>query len=421
MDKMMERVAKDGILSPRKLLWALLLLLAFCEFYQFSYFVSTLLTLVLIPVSMAWLGFFPHTPLVLKREYEPVLFLLFWFAYSLFSYVWAVDRTLALEYCLLVFRYLALFMIFSAAFRDRRLLKRFHLFLTGIFCLYIITAIIEVLTLKHLPSSRMYGRNYFIPTGPFYGENILAAFMMLLFPFILFLSKLYERRLVKVFSSLFVLLFLVVITLQGARIGMLAIGAVLLWYFAFHSRAKTIILILLAVILFSYAVHLYFPSATAFVWKIFKREVLSFGSERETATMSSIKIRKQLFVETWDMASNSGLMGVGGGNFEHYMDTDRQYRTASILNAHNWWLELLGNFGILILAGFAYIYLKWLYLLYLRFQRSEGRERYLALMYLISLVLFVASSALPSSIRWIHLIWIYFAAVNSFCYTDKLL
>lgn len=412
---------KQTKLSPKLMLYSLLVLLAFLEFYQFSYALSSLLTFALIAISIAWLGFFPKTRLVRKEEFEPVLFLLFWLSYSLFSYIWAKDRSLAADYSLLIFRYLAVFMIFSAAFRDRWLLKHFHLFLIGILVLYILTALIEVVTLKHLPSSRMYGRNYFIPTGPFYGENILAAFMMLIFPFLLFISKLYEGRRVRAFSSLFVLLFLVVITLQGARIGMLAIGAVLLWYFAFHSRAKTILLILLAVIVLSYIVHISFPSATAFVWKIFKREVVSFGTERETATMSSIKIRKQLFVETWDIATDSKLMGVGGGNYEHYMDTDRAYRTAGIINAHNWWLELLGNFGIIILLGFAYIYLKWLYLLYLRFKKSKGKERYLSLMYLLSLALFFASSALPSSIRWNHLVWIYLAAVNAFCYSEKLL
>ena len=138
-----------------------------------------------------------------------------------------------------------------------------------------------------------------------------------------------------------------------------------------------------------------------------------------TVQMSSINIRKQLFSETFDLVTLSGFMGVGGGNFEHYMDTDREFRTAGIINPHNWLLEIVGNFGVIILAGFLYIYLRWLYLLYMKYRSSSGREKSLSLMYLVSLVLYLASSSLPSSIRWHHLMWVYLAGINAFCFSSK--
>jgi hypothetical protein len=71
---------------------------------------------------LAWLLAFPGTTLINKANFEVLIFFAFWLAYSLFSYIWAIDRDLALENSLLIFRYLGVFVIFDALFRDHRIL-----------------------------------------------------------------------------------------------------------------------------------------------------------------------------------------------------------------------------------------------------------------------------------------------------------
>jgi teichuronic acid biosynthesis protein TuaE len=406
-------------ISPRTMLWGLATLLAFLEFFQINYHLSSALTFVMMPMAIAWMLIYPKTLLIRKEEFEPVLFLFFWLGYSLCSYVWAQDRFLALDYSLLIFRFLFLFMFFSAVFRDRRLLNKLPVFLAFIALLYVGTAIWEILTLNHLPPSRLYGDRYFIPTGPFYGENHLAAAMTLLFPFLLLLPEVYPRLWVKIGTLIAILATIFVIIIQGARISMLAIGAVLAWFLVFHTKARTWMALLLLMALIFGALHHYVPDLLGFGLKMLGREVSSFGVESKTVRMSSIGIRKQLFVEGFDLAAESTFMGVGGGNFEHYMNTDREFRTAGITNPHNWVLEIFGNFGILILAGFLYLYIKWLYILYVKYRHSSGREKNICLMYLVSLLLFIASSSLPSTIKWMHLIWIYFAGINAYCFSPK--
>jgi teichuronic acid biosynthesis protein TuaE len=342
-----------------------------------------------------------------------------WLGYSLCSYIWAQDRLMAMDYSLLIFRYLFLFMFFSAIFRDHRLLSKLHLFLAFIFLLYIATGVWEILTLNHLPPSRFYGHKFFRPTGPFYGENVMAAFLLLLLPFLLFLPKLYSGLWLKIGTLVSILITSFIIIIQGARIAILATAAVLAWFLVFHTNARTWLTVFLLIMLIWVGLSHFTPELLNFGWKLFKHEMGRFGEESKTVQMSSINIRRQLFVEAFDLAALSGFMGVGGGNFEHYMNTDREFRTAGISNAHNWLLEILGNFGIVILAGFLYIYLRWLYLLYLKYRSSSGREKNLALMYLVSLLLFVATSSLPSSIRWNHLIWIYFAGINAYSLSPK--
>ncbi len=405
--------------SPRNLLWGLLILLAFMLFFQINYGLSSVFTFAMVPVAISWVLLYPQTPLIRKEEFKPVLFLIVWLGYSLCSYIWAQDRLLAVDYSLLIFRYLFLFMLFSAAFRDHRLLSKLHLFLVVIAVLYIVTAVWEVLTFNHLPPSKYYGHKFFRPTGPFYGENNMAAFMLLLLPFLLFLPKLYSKLWVQIGVLISILITIYIITVQGARIAMLAMVAVLFWFLTFHTKARTWVVIFLLIVLIWGVVSYFIPGLLNFGWKMFSYEIASIGTESKTVKMSSINIRKQLFSETFDLVTLSGFMGVGGGNFEHYMDTDREFRTAGIINAHNWLLEILGNFGIVILAGFLYIYIRWLYLLYMKYRSSSGREKSLSLMYLVSLVLFLASSSLPSSFRWHHLMWVYFAGINAYCFSSK--
>lgn len=403
-------------LSPRQLMWAILSIFAILEFYPVQYTVNTVGFFAVSFLALIWLLAFPDTALLSKANLEPTIFFALWLSYALAGYIWAIDREIALDSALLIFRYMATFLIFDALFRDRRILARAHIFFVLILLLYTITALWEMLTWNHLPNSRLYGSKYFVPTGPFFNQNNLAAFMLLIMPFVLFLPKLITRHWVKLFSALMTILFLAIITVQGARIAMLAATVILVVIFLFYSSIKSQISTLLLIVLLGMTAFYIAPKEMAIAQNMAEYELQSIGTEAESVSMSSIKIRSQLFIETFDLAASSGFMGVGGGNIEHHLNTDREYRTAGIINAHNWLLEIFGNFGILILLGFLYIYLRWMYLLWRRYRSVSGKERYLYLSYLFALIVFMASSALPSSIRWNHHIWIIFAAINALCH-----
>jgi teichuronic acid biosynthesis protein TuaE len=269
-----------------------------------------------------------------------------------------------------------------------------------------------MVTWHHLPSSRYFTKQTFIPSGPFYGENILAAFMLMILPIMLFLPKLKHNLVVKLFSGLGVLLILLVITIQGARIALLAAAALIgfVWLRLTSLRTKLISVIIL--IMFAWGIWHFAGSFIRLTWGIFGREVTSISSESSAIRMSSVKIRKQLVTETLDILSGSGFVGVGAGNVEHYMDTDRVYRTAGIINPHNYFLELMSNFGLGFLLVFLGMYTMWLYRMYMAMKHGVPEQKAYHLMYLLVLLMFIPAAALPSSIKWNHLIWIVFAQIN---------
>lgn len=407
-------------LSPQLILSLMMLVFAFLEFFPVSYGLTSVWFFGMCFVGLSWLFIFPKTAILSEANTEALFFLVTWLIYSLVSYLWAVDKSPALEYSYLIFRYLVTFLMFELFLRNSpNVLAKGHYFLMFIVGIYFLTAVWEIATFNHLPSSRLYESGLPIPTGPYFNENNLAAFLLLLFPMMLFFARLLPNIWGKIVAMSSTLLFLVVITIQGARIAMLVSAAALGLFFVFFMKRRYQLLSLAAIVLALFMFAQLFPTQTRIMTGLLDHELGSLRSEAETVKMSSVKIRMHLIDEVVELTEESKFMGLGGGNIEHHMSTDRTHRTAGIINAHNWLLELLGNFGIIPLIIFMYVYLKWLYHLVRRYLESEGRLKALYMSYIWVLLLFVPASILPSSIRWYNSYWIVFAAINALCHTPS--
>ena len=396
----------------------LLTVFAIMEFYTLSYGLNTVALIAGCGLAIILAFIFPKESLVDRVNFPVIIFLLSLCAYSLLSYYWAIDKNEALEYSTLMLRNTATFIIFSAMFRSRKVCRNAQWFFFAIVIAYQATAVWEITTWQHLWVSRYYGIETFIPTGPFYGENNMAAFMLLILPYALFIPWLHNRWWIKLVCGLIVLAGLVIITIQGARIALLAGFVLTAWVMLKYTnwKSKLISTIIVGVLLLG-LLHIARPYVSI-VWSIFDREISSIGMESNSNRMSSVKIRQQLVKESLDLTANSGFMGVGAGNFERYMSTDIVYRTAGIINPHNYFLELMGNYGVGFLLWFLALYLGWARGLYMASKAGDYNKKGFYLMHLFALLMFVPASALPSSIKWNHLIWIMFAMFNRISHPD---
>lgn len=398
---------------PQRLLLGILAVYALVEFYPFTLSLYFLPHYAVLALCLVYLALYPDTRFIGPWNLKPVLFLLFWIAYNLFTYVWAMDQLEVLRYTAWILRYLALFLIFGKVFTQEAWLRRFEWFLFGVVLLWSVTAVWEMVTFQHLPVSKHYGELSNLPSGPFFGENHLAAYLLLLMPFLLFVPRLSGRGIWRNLSAVFAIVVAVILIIQGARIAMLAMGAFLLWFFIFQMRARQKLALALVLGVLAGGIYLRYHREIRLLYSLLQYQTETLGSERSSIYMSSIQIRQQLVSEAFKLASGSAFMGVGGGNFEPRIRSEAIYRTGGMSNPHNYLMELLGNWGIFILAGFVYLYLHWLLGLWRLYRKARGKERVRYLMYLVSLLLFLPTSLLPSSIRYQYFIWIYFAAVNT--------
>ncbi|HQH50451.1 MAG TPA: O-antigen ligase family protein [Candidatus Cloacimonadota bacterium] len=407
--------------AKKPLLWQIMLLIlglyTLLEFYTITDALVVIPHYLVLALCLGWFFIYPETPLIQPRNILPFLFLAGWTILNLASYIWAMDKTLVLSYAAWILRYMFLFFIYDKLFEDPELLRRFHWFLFLLVLLYVGTALLEMLTCKHLPVSRHYGSGFFVPSGPFYNENNLASYLLLFSPFLLFMPQIYGKRWLALLSALVMPVIMVIMVIQGARIAMLALGAFLAYFVIVQTTWKTKLVLLLAAVLLAGGIYVRYNREARLLYQVLDYQTSTLGSERKSIYMSSIQIRVQLIKESIDMATRSGFIGVGGGNYEPNMQGDAIYRTAGITNAHNYFMELLGNWGLPGLLGFLCLYSYWLAGLWKLYRKSTGADRQRYLMYLISLLLFVPSSSVPSSIRWDYFVWIYFAAVNSVLHT----
>lgn len=402
--------------KPALFLQAFLLIYAFLDFFPFTPQIILPSYIALIGVGLAFMLANPNYKVVDRVNFAPLLFIGLWFVYTCIGLFWAKDKDAVVTYSMYIMRYGITFAIFSAAFRKKSYQDRMPLFFLAVLIIYAITAIYELLTWNHLPSSRFPAQSIWLPTGPFYGENHLAAFFILLMPFAAFLPMYYKRKSLYVVAVILMLFTLVLVTIQGARIAMIAVIAFILYYFLVHISLKAKLISTAAILLLTIFVISRFPEPVDIFMGLFKYHSTTVKSETGTMHMSSVQIRKQLINESVDIALQSKLLGVGGGNFEYEMRSERLSRTARIENAHNYLMEILGNSGIIFFLWFCYFLGFWLIRLYKQYKIAQGKEKYLYLMYFWSVAMFLPASILPSTIRWYYMYWIVLSGANAMCF-----
>ncbi len=407
----------SGRLSVKNLLIFCLLLYALLEFYTISYSLNTYAFGLAAAMCLVFVLAFPRQSVLDEVNSPTVLYLFGLAAYAVFSYFWAVNKPETQYYSTLLLRNALMFVMFSALFRNQVIRQKIHYFFVLVLSAYLITALWEVVTQQHLPVSKLYGKDSFVPTGPFYGENLLAAFILPLLPYLVFLPKFKSGNLPRVFSLLLSLLCLLIVTLQGARIALLAVAVLFVWLTLWHASWKSRFISLSLVVLLTMALFYFAGPFMRLGVAIAKREIASLSSEQDSNRLSSMQIRRQLISESLEIVESSHFFGVGAGNFERHMDTDRLYRTAGIINPHNYFLELMGNFGLAFLFGFLFLYLRWLFWLYGAYRQATDKQtKYYYLMHLVSLLMFIPAASMPSSIKWNHHIWIMFALYERIAY-----
>src|SRR5690606_4009112 len=72
---------------------------------------------------------------------------------------------------------------------------------------------------------------------------------------------------------------------------------------------------------------------------------------------SSVSIRTNLLKNVIVFVENSFGFGIGVGNSEHYMKTKAVFPTANQYNVHNWFAEIMANYGIIIFVLYVLLYI----------------------------------------------------------------
>jgi len=132
-------------------------------------------------------------------------------------------------------------------------------------------------------------------------------------------------------------------------------------------------------------------------------------------TYGSTGVRINLAKNSLIFLGRTGGFGVGVGNAEYWMSNFPVYNTRGITNAHNWWDELLLDYGVFIFMGYVLFYLSLVAKLYKIYQRlSAGTEKMICEALLVALVGFFLASISSSSIMALKPQWFLLAFALAF-------
>jgi O-antigen ligase len=177
--------------------------------------------------------------------------------------------------------------------------------------------------------------------GIFSDPNDLAAGLNILLPLAVALALATTRRLARLifFACAAVLTAGTLLTFsRGGFLGLLAMGGLLVWKLSRRRRAWTLLLTVVALVVFWAAMP---GSYRARLATIFRPEADQTASAQE---------RQMLLKRAVEVAARRFIIGVGMGNFPHYSFRDKK--------AHNSYLEILAELGAAGLAAYLILILR---------------------------------------------------------------
>ncbi|TCP65940.1 O-antigen ligase family protein [Baia soyae] len=309
------------------------------------------------------------------------VFFCFWLLYAIISLTWAVSLKDGIRYLIYLGMMLALTFSFPFFIRTYESLWKTAKTLVAVYAMIIGYAVFESMTFIHLPASRGYNSEFVsVVTSVFTNQNDLATFITLALPFLItaiFMLPLHKKYKWVLYVGCIFSLYTLFATGSRSNVMLalpLACAVLLLGAFFVVKRekwtkknvTKAIIAVIAAVILAN-AVGVVLLSDKARAANNAKlASIFGFLGDFqkggwdaegegviEGETGRSATVRKFLIINGFHFLHKSHYLGVGPGNIEPLMEgaphVDKK-------NMHNWWLEVLVNFGVLIFVLYMAVY-----------------------------------------------------------------
>lgn len=390
--------------------------------YRIIFLLTGYLFVLMIINNDQQLRFYPS-----KFSNMYTVFYVIWLLHSLISISWS--RNLAGWAKANIFIGIGVFsIIFIQLFikEKKDLLNVFRSIALGT-SIHVILGLYELVTGKYFWAGKEFlvkykpaSRNFFtrIPISIYANENDYATVLLMGSFVILFLAREAKSLYLKIgYTMLWICCFgLIYQTDSRANVFAFFVGLAAM-VAAYFSRIITRKGIILTLGLFgTLGVGALIISSSLRV-NIIKLLTLLAGTEPYSG--SSNETRINLIKNGFYFLRNSLGFGVGAGNIEHYMKTTAIFQTGGISNMHNWWMEILTGYGIIIFVMYVLVYVSMMYKAYQYYQHNADpfvRKASLSILgYLVAYILSSISSATNVINEWQWVIFGVIIAFFSYC------
>lgn len=341
-------------------------------------------------------------------------FLGVWVLYSIISILWSTNQGTAIKevYYLVVFVLLVFSIVYLMRSIEVKTIK-ISLWITSAGVLTI--SYIEYLTGRHLPTSRYVIEAQSLSaievnraTAFFYNDNDLGFFFVLMLPFVL-IQMVHTNRLVRILSSGLAFGIILLLQFNNARLALVAAAIQVLVFVVikWRSKLKTIGKVLL----------IFLPTLVAGIAYVFYRAFQNTTIlENFSQGLGSEFIRLNLYLNALYTTFQSGFIGVGAGNYQETVSP--LFNTLGKVDPHNWWLEILTNYGSIIFVGYVIFYIVITVQLLKIFYVSFKKDTFALALFLMMIGLGIGSIA-PSSVFYFWPMWMLKGIAIGYLFREK--
>lgn len=340
-----------------------------------------------------------------KNSYS-VIFYFIWFLWTIVSLLWGKDIGDWFRNMFFLFLGLTEIILFTNYFKsDEDILNACKAFLAGI-TIQSIIGWYEIITKNYYfiemneKNLRYYvNSNNYVPVAMTGNPNNFAC-MMFVGIFLAYTcwtcAKKSKGKLLNVILGINCIILLFA---TQSRAGILAFALASLMLVLLKAKKRT------SIILFSFG-FLIMSIFAIFILQHISNNGLQEGSD---------SIRFNLILNGLYFVYETYGFGVGAGQVENWMAEKALWDTASVTNVHNWWMEILSNYGILLFIGYLIFYIK-LLADNLRNVKNVSYSGYNKISILVCVIMtgFIIASIGPSSVMSIEWIWIIWAIFISY-------
>ncbi|RAL24544.1 O-antigen ligase family protein [Thermoflavimicrobium daqui] len=361
----------------------------------------------------------------LKPIRWPIAFFAFWLLYAAISLIWVINLKFGIRYLF----FLAMMIPFCIAFpyfaHSQKQLRRTFVVGFAVFCIMVLFGFFESITYFHLPSSRYYMSDSASVTSFFRNQNDFATYITLAFPFLataMYALKLSRKMKICLYILIVIALYCLLATGSRSNTFFALPLILIIWLLALPFTVqkekltkkyifKGIAVILSVVLLVSLLSQVLLAqngrdklASTFGIFKDLKGGTMNIHEldeveKGEGTGGQSITVRKYLLLYGLDFLQKSHFLGVGAGNVEAHM---KGKKGVNKVNIHNWWAEVLVNFGVIVFVLYMSVYL-WLLVKLWNLSRIKKAPhvssfvRWSALSSLLALIGFSFGGIAPSS------------------------
>jgi teichuronic acid biosynthesis protein TuaE len=346
-----------------------------------------------------------------------LLFFVVWFLYAILSIFWVESKIDWFRHCFFLFSGFSIIFFSLYNFNSEHKLKQLYFFWIVMIIILVGFGIWENLTGNHLPESNVYSKYDFnvpmkvrIPSGIYTNPNDYATFLCVTAPISYSLFKYSREILLKISGAVLVLsaVYLIFFTSSRANMIALVLEALAILFLLVKKRQfkylkKVVILLIICALVF---VFIYSSSDNYLSTRFGKLK----GEISNLATGdASIESRRNLIKNGLIFLRNNWFLGVGAGNNEWYQGNRGVYDTLGKTSMHNWWMEILVDYGIFIFI----FYIMFYFILLRRLYEATWSETRIISIFsesiFLGLIGFSIASISSSSIFSNRTIWFFFA------------